>query len=685
MSLPTTTTNSPIGKALNINAGITLLPESEAAAWSAGGFTASLWFKSTTSSGQSAAKVISRDPIRFWGISVVQNAVSSGKQNLLIELQSTNGTVTDSYTAANAVTLNKWHHLAVVYTGTVFTVYIDAVEISSRGNYDFSDDGYNRKLVVGSDVNANGIATTNKFVGGITDVKLFSTGLSSAKIRGIYQSPGSSVSAITDNTVKFGGGTSGNNLKVSSDGISAGHSTFASAPFSVTPAGAATINNITSTSTNNPINLDPHGTGVVTFKGSASRGAGQLILNCEQNSHGITIKGPPHSANADYTLTLPNTDGSADQVLKTDGSGNLDWVAQTGGSYGNSAVDTHLNVSGASSGQILSWNGSDYAWVADQTGGGGSVRTVSIDTNGDGSVNNTLESSETLVLKKGSNITLAESGGVVTISSSGGSGVTVVDEDDMSSNSATSVPSQQSVKAYVDNNAVKRSIFFRDKYYALTTNYTDISGTFYSQARTGIPHLREVEFTVDLDYGGIPASTVNDISLYLEANLGVSAYSSVQKTATHVGNYVSGYHLISFDGDVTGYFGDSTRMAASNTSNSYAQKFHSHVYYTPSANKTYVEYATNYGALMSSGTLSVYISPDGFNNSSSSYYIVKEFKMDRAQSTTTTQNVVQTFRSVVGVHDGEIAYRVRAREVSSGDSGVIQEVHGTIIDSVWEE
>ena len=28
----------------------------------------------------------------------------------------------------------------------------------------------------------------------------------------------------------------------------------------------------------------------------------------------------------------------------------------------------HLNVSGASSGQILSWNGSDYAWVSDQVG-----------------------------------------------------------------------------------------------------------------------------------------------------------------------------------------------------------------------------------------------------------------------------------------------------------------------------
>ena len=41
------------------------------------------------------------------------------------------------------------------------------------------------------------------------------------------------------------------------------------------------------------------------------------------------------------------------------------------GSYSNSDVDTHLNTGSASSNQILSWDGSDYAWVADQTGGGG--------------------------------------------------------------------------------------------------------------------------------------------------------------------------------------------------------------------------------------------------------------------------------------------------------------------------
>jgi hypothetical protein len=34
-----------------------------------------------------------------------------------------------------------------------------------------------------------------------------------------------------------------------------------------------------------------------------------------------------------------------------------------GGSYGNSDVDTHLNYSTATSGQVLSYNGSDYDWV----------------------------------------------------------------------------------------------------------------------------------------------------------------------------------------------------------------------------------------------------------------------------------------------------------------------------------
>ena len=47
--------------------------------------------------------------------------------------------------------------------------------------------------------------------------------------------------------------------------------------------------------------------------------------------------------------------------------------------YTDSDVNTHLNVSGASTNQILSWNGSDYAWVDDQSGSGG-IASVAADT-----------------------------------------------------------------------------------------------------------------------------------------------------------------------------------------------------------------------------------------------------------------------------------------------------------------
>ena len=60
---------------------------------------------------------------------------------------------------------------------------------------------------------------------------------------------------------------------------------------------------------------------------------------------------------------------------------NADWNATSGdaqilnkptipSAYTNSDVDAHLNQSTAASGEVLSWNGSDYDWVA-QSGGGG--------------------------------------------------------------------------------------------------------------------------------------------------------------------------------------------------------------------------------------------------------------------------------------------------------------------------
>ena len=66
----------------------------------------------------------------------------------------------------------------------------------------------------------------------------------------------------------------------------------------------------------------------LTIKGDGSSADGKLTLNCSQNSHGVSIQGPPHSAGQSYTLTLPQSITNG-YFLQTDGSGNLSFAQAT--------------------------------------------------------------------------------------------------------------------------------------------------------------------------------------------------------------------------------------------------------------------------------------------------------------------------------------------------------------------
>ena len=78
---------------------------------------------------------------------------------------------------------------------------------------------------------------------------------------------------------------------------------------------------------------------------------------------------------SDYAWIAQTTDTDAQDltlagnVVSLSGqSGNVDLTSLLGsvaGNYADANVDAHLNTSSATSNQVLSWNGSDYAWVAD--------------------------------------------------------------------------------------------------------------------------------------------------------------------------------------------------------------------------------------------------------------------------------------------------------------------------------
>ena len=71
---------------------------------------------------------------------------------------------------------------------------------------------------------------------------------------------------------------------------------------------------VNTSTTNGNIKVTPNGTGLFEVKGNTNDGT--LQLNCNQNSHGVKIKSPAHSAGQSYTLILPDNQIAADKVLK---------------------------------------------------------------------------------------------------------------------------------------------------------------------------------------------------------------------------------------------------------------------------------------------------------------------------------------------------------------------------------
>jgi len=107
---------------------------------------------------------------------------------------------------------------------------------------------------------------------------------------------------------------------------------------------------IDTSTTNGNIKLNPNGSGCVEAMGDGTTTgtAGAIQLNCSANSHGVKIQSPAHSANATYTLTLPEADGTTNQPLVTNGSGQLSFSDTIKGSVQGPVVGAQITFEAAS-------------------------------------------------------------------------------------------------------------------------------------------------------------------------------------------------------------------------------------------------------------------------------------------------------------------------------------------------
>lgn len=74
------------------------------------------------------------------------------------------------------------------------------------------------------------------------------------------------------------------------------------------------------------VNFISDATAGVEVKGDGGSNDGYIQLNCSQNSHGIKLKSPPHSASQSYTLTFPSTAPANNKYLQTNSSGVLSFA-----------------------------------------------------------------------------------------------------------------------------------------------------------------------------------------------------------------------------------------------------------------------------------------------------------------------------------------------------------------------
>ena len=182
-------------------------------------------------------------------------------------------------------------------------------------------------------------------------------------------------------------------------------------------------------------NVSFENTGDVNLKNAS----GLKIFNGSTNN--IAIQAPTLSGS--YTLTLPTTSGTDGYVLKTDGSGTTSWVDVTAVSDAILDADFDdedsglMKKTGAGTYAIATAD-TDYQSVLPdgpfQTGDKDKLDLITV---------NAAVILDDAVLTTDTDISEADF---------------VVDEDEMESDSATKVPTQQSVKAYVDSH-VKTAIY----------------------------------------------------------------------------------------------------------------------------------------------------------------------------------------------------------------------------------
>lgn len=291
---------------------------------------------------------------------------------------------------------------------------------------------------------------------------------------------------------------------------------------------------------------------------TATVGSGvKLVEGTNNGTNAVTLKSP-NSLAASYTLTMPPDDGNANDVLVSDGSGGLSFSAPAASTF-TLAADSGSNDTFSTGGTLTFTGGegidttvsNDTITIAAEDASDSNKGIASFDSDdfdvssGAVTLGNSANGAVLAISATANETTVSRSNGTVTVglpddvtvagTLTATTGVAIgsttilgfLDEDNMASNSASHLPSQQSVKAYVDSQVTAQDL-------DVTTDSGTIAIDLDSETLSisGTSNEIETSATGNAVTIGLPNDVTVSNNLTVSGNLYVNGSTTQVNTAT---------------------------------------------------------------------------------------------------------------------------------------------------------
>ena len=183
--------------------------------------------------------------------------------------------------------------------------------------------------------------------------------------------------------------------------------------------------------------------------GSSTGGSLKLMEDTDNGSNFVALKAP-NTIGSNVTWTLPSSDGSANQVISTDGSGTLSFASTTSTIAG--ATDTNITTPADAS--LLFYDTGTSKWIDNVMSGDATITDGGVLTIANDAVEQAMIADDAVGADQ-----LAASSVVI---GSIAAGTLVIESEGIGSNdNDTTIPTSAAVKDYVDTNITAQDLDFQ--------------------------------------------------------------------------------------------------------------------------------------------------------------------------------------------------------------------------------